>query len=551
MCSSDLVAVGLVLLIACANVANLLLVRATARRRELAIRAAIGAGRGRIVRQLLTESVVLSLAGGAIGLAVGMVGIRALLSVNTADLPRIGENGALVVLDWRVIAFTAIASVGTGILFGLLPALQSSRADLNSALRDTAPRSGAVLRHNKARSLLVVAEVALALVLLVGSALLIRTLVALRSVDPGFDVSNVLTMRMSLAGPRFLTSAGVAQLMRDGVDRLDTLPGVERATASCCVPLEGGYGLPFIIVGRPLEQGPFHGGGGWVTTAPGYFDVFRIPVKRGRPIGDGDRADAPPVVVINEAMARQFWPDGDPLGARLVIGRGVMAEFASEPERQIVGVVGDVRDGGLNNDPGPQMYIPQAQVPDAVNALNVRITPVAWIVRTRIAPAAISGVIQEQLRQASGLPVSDVRAMTDVLARSISRQRFNVLLMTIFGGTALLLAGIGIYGLMAYSVQQRTREIGIRMALGAEQGHVRTMIVVQGMRLAAVGVIVGLAVAFGVTRLIASLLFGVKARDPLVFVAVPLILTLVSLAAVWVPARRASGVDPLVALRYD
>ena len=545
------VAVGLVLLIACANVANLLLVRATARKRELAIRAAIGAGRGRIIRQLLTESVVLSLAGGAIGLILGMLSMRALLAVNTANLPRVGENGALVVLDWRVVVFTVVASVATGILFGLLPALHSSRADLSSALKDSAARSGAVLRHNKARSLLVVAEVALALVLLVGSALLIRTLVALRAVEPGFDVSNVLTMRMSLAGPRFLTSAGVAQLMRDGVERLRAIPGVELASAACCVPLEGGYGLPFVIVGRPLEQGSFHGGGGWVTAAPGFFEVFRIPVKRGRGITDGDRADGPAVVVINEAMAREFWPGGDPLGERLVIGRGVMAEFAGEPERHIVGVVGDVRDGGLNNDPGPRMYIPQAQVPDAVNALNVRITPVAWIVRTRVAPSAVSRTIQEQLRHASGLPVSDVRAMTEVVSRSISRQRFNVLLMTIFGASALLLAAIGIYGLMAYSVQQRRREIGIRMALGAEETHVRTMIVLQGMRLAVIGVIVGLAAAFGVTRLIASLLFGVEARDPLVFVAVPLALTLVSLAAVWVPARRASGVDPLAALRYE
>jgi putative ABC transport system permease protein len=250
-------------------------------------------------------------------------------------------------------------------------------------------------------------------------------------------------------------------------------------------------------------------------------------------------------------MARRFWPGGDPLGDRLVIGRGVMAEFAGEPDRQIVGIVGDVRDGALNNDPGPLMYIPQAQVPDAVNALNVRITPVAWIVRTRVAPSAVSRAIQEQLRQASGLPVADVRAMAEVVSRSISRQRFNVLLMTIFGGSALLLAAIGIYGLMAYSVQQRTREIGIRMALGAEEAQLRKMIVLQGMRLAVIGVIVGLAAAFGVTRLIAGLLFGVEARDPLVFVAVPLALALVALAAVWVPARRASGVDLLAALRYE
>ncbi|HEY6359818.1 MAG TPA: ABC transporter permease [Vicinamibacterales bacterium] len=545
-------AVGFVLLIACANVANLLLVRATARRREIAIRAAIGAGRGQIIRQLLTESVILSLAGGAVGLLVGLAGIRALLSVNTAGLPRIGDEGALVTLDWRVLAFTVLVAVGTGLLFGLMPALQSSRADLNATLKDSAGRSGAVLRHNKARSLLVVVEVALALVLLVGSALLIRTLVALRTVEPGFNPSNVLTMRMSLTGPRFLTSPAVEQLVRDGAERLRTVPGVEQAGATCCVPLEGGYGLPFLIVGRPLtEKGPFHGGGGWLTISEGYFDVFRIPVKRGRAFTARDDRLAPPVVVINETMARRFWPNGDPLNDRLVIGRGVMAEFASEPERQIIGIVGDVRDGGLNNDPGPRMYIPQGQVPDAANALNVRITPIAWVVRTRVDPYSVSGAVQEQLRQVTGLPVADVRSMEDIVSRSISRQRFNVLLMTVFGASALLLASIGIYGLMAYSVQQRTQEIGIRMALGAEADHVRRMVVFQGMRLTAIGVIVGLAAAFGLTRLMAGFLFGVQPRDAVVFVGVPLLLILVSLLAVWHPARRASGVSPLAALRYE
>ena len=544
-------AVAFVLLIACANVANLLLVRATARKREVALRAAIGAGRGRIIRQLLTESVALSVIGGAIGLVLGLLGIRTLLSINTAGLPRIGEGGALVGLDWRVLAFTAAISVGTGILFGLMPALQSSRPDLNATLKDSTAQSGAVFRHNKARSTLVVVEVALALLLLVGSALLIRTLVALRSVEPGFEASNVLTMRMSLTGPKYLETAGTEQLLRDGVERLQAMPGIERATATCCVPLEGGYGLPFRIVGRPLEKGPFHGGGAWLTVSSGYFDVFKIAIKKGRAFTDRDDSLAPPVVLINEAMARQFWKDKDPLNDRIMIGAGVMKELAEERERQIIGVVADVRDGGLNNEPGPHMYVPNAQVPDALNALNVRITPVAWVVRTRGEPYAYSTAIQEQLRQASGLPVSDVRSMEEVVSRSISRQRFNVLLMTVFGTSALLLAAIGIYGLMAYSVEQRTREIGIRMALGAEADQVRRMVIVQGMRLAVIGVVVGLAAAFGATRLMASFLFGVQARDPAVFVVMPLLLTIVSLIAVWLPARRASTVNPLVALRYE
>jgi putative ABC transport system permease protein len=543
-------AVSFVLLIACANVANLLLVRATGRKREIAVRAAIGAGRGRIMRQLLTESVVLSLTGGAIGLALGIAGIKALLTVNTAGLPRIGREGALVGVDWRVLAFTFAVSIGTGILFGLIPALQGSRADLSSTLKESGGRSGTGFRQNKARSVLVVIEVALALILLVGSALLIRTSLALRSVDPGFDTSNVLTMRMSLSGPRFLKSESVELMVRDGVERLKTIPGVVTASATCCVPLEGGYGLPFIIVGRPLE-GPSHGGGGWITSSPGFFDVYKIPIKRGRAFTERDNAGGPPVVIINEAMAKQYWPKGDPLNDRLAIGRGVMREFKDEPERQIIGVVGDVRDGGLNNEPGPRMYIPQAQLPDAANALNVRLTPMAWVVRTRVEPMSLSGQIQEELRKASGLPVSDIRAMDEVVERSTSRQRFNMWLMSVFGGSALLLAAIGIYGLMAYSVQQRTQEIGIRLALGAEARHVKNMVVFQGMALTLVGVVVGLAAAFGLARVLQSLLFGVEPRDPVVFVAVPVVLSAVALLAVWIPARRASRVDPLVALRYE
>jgi predicted permease len=358
-------------------------------------------------------------------------------------------------------------------------------------------------------------------------------------------------MRMSLTGGRFLTSSSVDRAVRDGVERLRALPGVEQAGATCCVPLEGGYGLPFTIVGRPLQDGPFHGGGGWVTVSPGYFEVFKIAVKRGRTFTDGDTPGAPPVVVINEAMARQFWTDGDPLDDRLVIGRGVMREFAGEPERHIIGVVSDMRDRGLNNDPGPTMYIPQAQVPDPVNALNVQITPIAWVVRTRVEPYSLSSEIREQLRQATGLPVSEIRSMEEVVSRSTSRQRFNMLLMTIFGGSALLLAAIGIYGLMTYSVEQRTQEIGIRLALGAESRDIGRMIVSQGMRLAAAGVVLGIASAFGLTRLIASFLFGVRAWDPAVFVGVPILMIAVAWCAVWLPASRAARVAPAVALRYE
>jgi putative ABC transport system permease protein len=545
-------AVTFVLLIACANVANLLMVRATGRQREIAMRAALGGSRSRIARQLLAESVVLSLAGGVLGLALGVLGIRALLSVNTAGLPRVGVDGALVGADWRVMAFTLVVSLATGVLFGLFPAFQSARTDLTTTLKESSGRSGTGFRQNKARAALVVTEVALALILLVGSSLLIRTAIALGGVDPGFDARNVLTMRMSFTGPRFEKSESVEQVIRDGVERLRNVPGVVAASATCCVPLEGGYGLPFTIVGRPAPaQGPYHGGGQWMTASPGYFDVFKIPVKRGRAFTDRDNSVGPRVVVINEAMAKQYWPARDPVGEQLVIGRGVMKEFASETERQIIGVVGDTRDGGLNRDPGPAMYIPQAQVPDPVNALNVSIGPMAWVVRTGGEPYQLSNAIQEQIRQASGLPVTNVRTMDEVVSRSTSRQRFNMWLMSVFGVCALVLAAIGIYGLMAYSVEQRTQEIGIRLALGASEQQVRNMVVGQGMRLALVGVVLGIASAFGLARLVQTMLYGVTTRDPMVFAGVPIVLTAVAFLAVYLPARRASRVDPVTALRYE
>jgi predicted permease len=545
-------AVAFVLLIACANVANLLLVRATGRRREIAMRAALGGSRGRIVRQLLTESLLLSLAGGVLGLIVGYTGIRTLLAINTAGLPRLGVDGAAVGIDWRVLAFTLGISIVTGILFGLFPAFQSARTDLSSTLKEGGGRSGTGFRQNKARSVLVVTEVALALILLIGSALLIRTAMALGGVDPGFDPRNVLTMRTAMTGPRFETSEGVDQVIRTSVERLRAVPGVVSASATCCVPLQGGYGLSFVIVGRALpEDRPFHGGGQWMNVAPAYFDVFSIPVTRGRDFDERDSGAAPKVVIINEAFARQFFADSDPLGQQLLIGRGAMREFATETARQIVGVVGDTRDTGLNRDPQPAMYVPQAQVPDAANALNTRLSPMGWVVRTQGEPYLLRTPIEEALRQATGLPVTDVRSMVDVVSRSTARQRFNMWLMTVFGVCALLLAAIGIYGLMAYSVEQRTQEIGIRLALGADVASVKRMIVRHGMILTVVGIIVGLASAFGLARLMQSMLFGVTARDPLVFAGVPLVLVFVAFVAVWLPARRASRVDPMVALRYE
>ncbi|MGH9728797.1 MAG: ABC transporter permease [Candidatus Acidiferrales bacterium] len=544
-------AVSFVLLIACANVANLLLVRATIRRREIAIRAALGAGRRRIVSQLLTESVLLSLAGGVVGLFLGYFGVRALLAVNPGNIPLIGQHGAGVALDWRVLVFTLLISVVTGVLFGLIPALSASRSDLNVTLRESGAQSGGALRQNKIRSLLVVTEMALALILLVGAALLIRTFAALRTVDPGFSPHNVLAMGMSVTASQFQKTAGVAQLVEEARRRVEAIPGVESMATTCCLPLEGGLGLPFTIEGRPPTDGPYSGGAVYDIVSPEYFSVFRIPVLRGRAFTIHDDRGAPGVVLISDAMAKRFWPKGGALGAQIIIGKGVGPNFA-DPPRQIIGIVGDARNAGLDRNPPPIMYIPVAQTPDGVTALNSHITPLEFVIRTKARPFSLSAQIQQALREASGgLPVGHVESMDQVEAESTAQTNFNMTLLTIFAALALLLAAIGIYGLMAYSVQQRTQEIGIRMALGARPENVRRMVVLQGMRLVLVGVVIGVAAALALSRYLASLVFGVKTWDPLAFVTVVVVLSAVAWVATYLPARRASRVDPMVALRYE
>jgi putative ABC transport system permease protein len=543
-------AVSFVLLIACANVANLLMVRAASRSREFAIRAALGAGRKRIIRQLLTESVLLALTGGILGLVLGLTGVRALLAVSPGDIPRIGDDGAGVGLDWRVALFTLGISVLTGILFGLIPALGASRPDLSTGMKESSKGSGSSLRNNKMRSLLVVSEVSLALVLLVGASLLIRTFMALRAVDPGFDAHNVLTMEMALNGPRFEKTAPVAQVERLGRERLIAIPGVTAAAITNSMPLVGGFGLPFTVVGRANNGQP--DGAGWMAVSPGYFDAFKIKIVRGRDFTDTDTGGSQGVALINEAMAKQFWKNGqNPVGQQIVIGHGVGPEF-EEPARLIVGIVGDVRDGGLNRDPEPKMVVPVAQMTDGLTELNSKVGPLSWVIRTRVEPHQLTAVITDELRKASGgFPVARVRSMDEVVAKSTARQDFNMLLLTIFGGSALVLAAIGIYGLMAYSVQQRSQEIGIRMAMGADRARITRMVVWQGMRLALVGVVVGVCAAFGLTRLIASALYGVKNWDPLVFVSVPVLLSCVALFAVWLPAQRAAKLNPMEALRTE
>jgi putative ABC transport system permease protein len=544
-------AVGLVLLIACANVANLLLIRATARKRELATRSALGAGRWHIIRQLLTESLVISLTGGILGLILGFAGVRFLLAINPGSIPRIGEDGSAVTVDSHVLLFTLGISVLTGIFFGLVPAITASRKNLAAILNESSNRSGVGFRSGKVRSVLVVSEMALALVLVIGAALLIRTFMNLQAVDPGFDTHNVLTMAMSISGDRFQKSSGVAQVIHDGTERINAVPGVTASAAACCLPLQGGFGLPFNIVGRANGNNPNTGGAGYFPVSWSYFDVFKVPILRGRNFTDRDNGSAPGVVIINEAMARQFWPKGDPLNDRVVIGPGMGPVFA-EPPRQVIGVVGNTRDGGLNQDPGPTMYIPVAQMPDKVTELNSRIAPLWWIVRTRMEPHTLTAAVTNAIREATGgLPVAHIRTMDDIVVLTTSRERFNMLLLTIFGGSALLMAAIGIYGLMSYSVQQRTQELGVRMALGAQSGNIRNMVIRQGMLLAAIGLLIGISGAFWLTKFLTGFLFGVKTWDPIAFILTPILLSAVALVAVWLPARKATRVDPMTALRFE
>jgi predicted permease len=413
------------------------------------------------------------------------------------------------------------------------------------------------MRWLTGRASLVVVELGLALVLVVGAGLLIRTSLAMRSVDPGFDSNHVLTMRMSVTGTKFETRDGIATLAREGLARLQAVPGVIRASTTCCMPLETVWQLPFVIASRAgeglIKTGAmsFHGMGGWTFVSPGYFEVFHIPILRGRDFSLDDDARAAGVAIINDAMARQYWPNGDPLSDHLIIGRGMRAAYSEDPIRQIVGIVGSVRDTGLTRTARPAVYVPMAQVPDGVTIANVKLLPIVWIARTAADPYSVSTPVARALESTTGLPVGRMRAMSDVMSESTARHRFDMWLMTGFGLCALLLAAVGVYGLISYSVQQRTREIGIRMALGAAPSEVWRLIVRQAMSLAAMGILIGAAGAFYLVRIMTSLVFGVSPRDAVIFAIVPLLFAVVALVAVCVPAGRATRISPVTALRCE
>jgi putative ABC transport system permease protein len=543
-------AVGFVLLIACANVANLLLGRASVRKREFAIRAALGAGRGQIIRQLLTESLALSLAGGLLGLVIGFAGVRLLLRISPGDIPRIGENGSQVLLDYRVLLFTVGISVLTAILFGLAPAISASRPDLSTALNENSHRSGMGLRHGKVASLLVMSEIALALILVTGAALLVRTFLKLESVNPGFTTKNVLSASMSISASRLQRTEPITRIVRDGRERLMSVPGVVDAGVSSCLPLQGCFGMGFDITGRPKGNAPFTGAGGLFSVSWSYFSTFEIPLLRGRTFTEQDDRAAPGVIIINQAMAGQYWPNGDPLKDRIQIGAGGPPLEAGP--RDIIGIVGDTRDAGVSRDPFPTMYIPIAQMPNALVALNFQVAPLWWIVRSRVNASTLRAPVEAALRDATGgLPIARVRTMDEVEARDTAQQRFDMVLLTIFGIFGLFMAAIGVYGVISYSVQQRTQEMGVRMALGAQASDLRNMVIGRGMLLALFGLTLGLGGAFWLTRFLTSFLFGIKAWDPIAFIVTPLLLCAVAFFAVWIPARRVARVDPMTALRLE
>jgi len=540
-------AVGLVLLIAYANLANLLLVRATVRKREFAVRAAIGARAGRIVRQLIVESLVLSFFGCIVGVIAGLVGVHLLLKT-PGNIPRISGTDATIGLDWRVMAFAVGLSIATGLIFGVLPATRVLRGRLVDSLHESSGRHGLGARSRWLHSVSIISEVALSLVLLVGASLLGRTFVLLNRVDPGFDHHNLLMMTMSTRGGNTGTGGGLAAMVRDGCQELTEIPGVRAAAATFSPPFASRMGLPFTsLSGTPAISGD----GEWIAASPGYLQVLKIPILRGRSFDVQDNSNSPPVVMVNTTMAKRYWPQKDALGQQIVIGRGLGPKFEDKP-RTIIGVFADTHDDDLAHVPEPTMAIPDAQTPDGIVDLMSQFGPIWWMVRTDMEPHQFIPAISEKLHSASGgRPVGNVQTMDDLLAGSIATQNFNMLLLSIFAATALLLAAIGVYGVTAYSVAQRTHEVGVRMALGADRMSVRNMILWEGLVKGTLGVISGVCAAFFLARLLATLLYGVSSHDAAVFVAAPMILELIIAIATFIPAQRASNLDPASALRFE
>jgi putative ABC transport system permease protein len=528
-----LCAVGLLLLIACANVANLLLARSAAREKEMAIRTALGAGRLRLARQLLTESALLALLGGAAGLLLAVWGVNLVKTLNPANFPRINE----VNIDGRVIGFSLLVSLLTGVLFGLAPVLQLPRNSLYETLKEGG-RSSTAAKRGRLRYILVISEVALSLVLLISAGLLINSFVRLMQVNRGFDPTNVLTMNINLPYSKYPTGTQQTAVLKQILERVSAVPGVNSAGLTLSLPFTGGPATGFEIEGRPPAEASHEPIADIRIVDGNYFRTLAVPLRAGRTFTDSDTAGAPRVMIISEEMARRHWPHENPIGRRVT-----MKDWGPPLTGEIVGVVGDVKADGLDSATRPMIYWPYPQFPNIFNNL---------VIRTEDDPTRIIATVKNQIWSVDReQPLSRIQTMEEVIAGSVAPRRFNTLLLGIFAALALALAAVGIYGVISYTVSQRTHEIGIRMALGAQRSTVLSIIVKEGMTLVLAGVVVGLAASFAVSRLTTSLLFGVNASDPLTFAVVTLILSMVALLACYLPARRATKVDPLVALRYE
>ena len=530
-------AVSFVLLIACANVANLLLAQAASRQKEMAIRTALGASRWRVTQQLLIESTVLALAGGALGLLLALWSVAIMTGLLPKDFPRLAE----ISMDWRVLAFTLGASVLTGILFGLAPALQVSKGDVQKSLKESGRGTSGSRHHNRLRNALIVGEVALSVVLLVGAGLLFRSFIQLQSVKAGFNPEQLLTLRLTPSGPRYAADPDYMSFYSQVMNRVSVLPAVHSVGAINTLPLLKGPTTGVRIEGGPVLRRDQMPSTHFRSVSSGYFQTMNVPIVQGRAFTERDTQDAPRVIIINQALARRDFPDQNPLGRRINMG-------GTDPQGQpiwweIVGVAADVRSVELREEAAPELYL---------SALQETWTGMSMVVRTDIEPAGLTpqirGIVTDVDKSA---PVSEVKTMEQIVSSAITQPRFNLFLLGLFSGIALLLSAAGIYGVTSYSVTQRTHEFGIRMALGAQASDVLKMTLGQGMRLIAAGVVIGLVASFALTRLLKTLVFGVSVTDPLTFVSITVVLSFAALLACYIPARRATRVDPLIALRYE
>ncbi|HKG79204.1 MAG TPA: ABC transporter permease [Pyrinomonadaceae bacterium] len=530
-------AVTFVLLIGCANVANLLLASAASRQKEMAIRAALGASRWRVMRQLFTESTMLALTGGAVGLLVAFWGLTGITKLLPGDFPRLNE----IRMDWRVLAFTFAASVLTGILFGLAPGLQLSRRDVQETIRETGRGASGSLRQSRFRQALIIAEVALSVVLLAGAGLLFRSFLYLQSVNAGFVAQQVLTARLSPSGTNYTADADYVNFYDRVMEKISAVPGVQDVGMINTLPLSKGPTVGFKVEGRPPVTPDKWPGANYRSVSPNYFRAMSVPLVQGRAFTEQDKEGAPRVMIVNQELANDVFPGEDPIGKRIGFG-------SPDPNQQpiwweIVGVAANVRSLELKEEPTSELYF---------SALQNPFEGMSLVVRSSVEPSGVSASLRQIVAEVDkSVPVSNVQTMDHIVSQSITQPRFNLFLLALFSTVAMLLSAAGIYGVTAYTVTQRTHELGIRLALGAQVGDVLKMILGQGMAVIGIGLVLGLVAAFALMRLLRSLLFGVGENDPLTFAAITLVLFLVALLACYIPARRATKVDPLVALRYE